>query len=150
MFSEGVFPGRSSGEVGNHRRDLLQIEHHHLGMIRGQVFVLDQRIGRQNGFFHRAVVFKMRFALHTDPGVVRAGGHDFQIGALLKLLVDLLLVVGAEPQFAVPLHSEHEGAVFGFAVQADGGQILDGVGSEKGKGRLHNNNLRVLQSTVGG
>ena len=109
---------------------LLQIEHLEDGIVGGLVLALD------DGVVHAAlldghVVLKHDLAVQADPGIAGAGNSDLYIGVGLHILVDILLVVGAEPQLAVLLKAKHEGAALGLPVTAHSGQILNRVGSQK-------------------
>ena len=84
------------------------------------------------------------FAVQADPGVFRAGHRDLGVGVGLQILVYVLLVVGAEPQLAVQLTGEHEGAALCLAVTTDGSKILHRVGIQKFYDFIHDKYLRNL------
>ena len=123
--------------------ELLQIKHLKDGIVGGLVLALD------DGVVHAAlldsqVVLKHRLAVQTDPGIAGAGHGNLHIGVGLHILVDIFLVVGAEPQLAVLLKAEHEGAALGLSVTAHSGQILNRVGSQKFNDFLHENASNVF------
>ena len=66
--------------------------------------------------------------MQANPSVLRAGKGNFDLGVFLHILINVLLVVGAEPQLAFQLIGEHKGAALGLAVTAHGSQILHGIG----------------------
>src|SRR5699024_9913285 len=90
------------------------------------------------------VVLKDGLAVQADPGVGRAGDGHLDVGVGLHILVDILAVVGAEPELAVHLAGEHEGPALGLAVPADGGEILDGVLLQKLHDFIHGSYLLML------
>ena len=109
---------------------IIQIEHLKDGIVGGLVLAFD------DGIVHAAlldghVVLKHSLAVQTDTGIAGAGHGDLHIGIGLHILVDIFLVVGAEPQLAVLLKAEHEGAALGLSVTAHSGQILNRVGGQK-------------------
>ena len=63
---------------------------------------------------------------------------------LLHILVDILGVVGAEPQLAVQFAGEHEGAALCLAVTTDSSKILHRVGIQKFYDFVHDKYLRNL------
>ena len=123
---QAVLLGRVAGEVGDHPVGAPQIEHLEDGVVGGLVLAL------YNGVLHahlldRHIVLKHGLPAEPNPGVGGAGHGDLNVGVGLHVLVDLLGAVGAEPQPAVPLPGEHEGAALGLAVPAHGGQVLDRI-----------------------
>lgn len=66
------------------------------------------------------VIFKYSFAVQADPCVFWAGYRDLYLRIFLHIFINIFLVIGAEPQLAVKLASEHKGTSLGFAVAADG------------------------------
>lgn len=77
------------------------------------------------------VVLKHSLAVQTDPRIGGTGNGNFDVGVLLHILVDFLLVVGAEPQLSVHLTGKHERAALGLTVTAYGGEILYGIFLQK-------------------
>lgn len=63
----------------------------------------------------------------TNARIAGTGYRNLHIGIFLHILVNVLGVVGAEPQLAILLKAEHEWAAFGLAVTAYGCQILNGI-----------------------
>ena len=82
--------------------------------------------------------------MQTNPCVFRAGNGDLHLRVLLHILVDVLGVVGAEPQLAVQFASEHKRAALCLTVTTDGSQILHGVGIQKFNDFIHDKYLRNL------
>ena len=82
--------------------------------------------------------------MQTEPCVLRAGNGDLDVGVCLQILVNILLVVGAEPQLAVQLTGKHEGTALGLAVTAYGGQILHRVCVQKFYDFIHEMYLHTL------
>ena len=82
--------------------------------------------------------------MQTEPCVLRAGNGDLDVGVCLQVLVNILLVVGAEPQLAVQLTGKHEGTALGLAVTANGGQILHRVCVQKFYDFIHEMYLHTL------
>ena len=82
--------------------------------------------------------------MQTEPCVLRAGNGDLDVGVCLQILVNILLVVGTEPQLAVQLAGEHEGAALCLAVAAYGGQILYRVCVQKFYDFIHEMYLYTL------
>ena len=118
-----VLLGRVAGKVRNHRMSILQIEHYKDRVGSFTVLGLDDGVldaHRLGGH----VVFENGLAVQTNPRIGRAGNRDLDVGVGLHFFVDVFLVVGAEPQFAVHLAGKHEGAALGFSVPAHRGQIL--------------------------
>lgn len=83
------------------------------------------------------VVLKDSLAVEPDPGVLRAGDGNLDLGICLHVLVHVLLVVGAEPELALQLAGKHKGAALGLAVPAHSGQILHGIGIQKCNDFVH-------------
>ena len=109
---------------------VLQVEHLKDGVGGFAVLALHDGVGDAH-LLGSHVVFKHGLSVQADPGVLRAGHRDLGVGVGLQILVHVLLAVGAEPQLAVQLTGEHEGAALGLAVTADGSQILHGVGIQE-------------------
>ena len=98
---------------------IIQIEHLKDGV--GGLAVLTLHDGVLDAHFLGGhVVLEHSLAVQTDPCVFRAGNGDLHLRVLLHILVDVLGVVGAEPQLAVQFASEHEGAALCLAVTTDG------------------------------
>ena len=108
----------------------FQIEHLKDGIVGSLVLALDDGIVHA-ALFYCHVVLERGLAVQADPGIAGAGHGELHIGVGLHILVDILLVIGAEPQLAVLLKAEHEGAALGLSIPAHGGQILNGIGGQK-------------------
>ena len=83
------------------------------------------------------VVLKHGLAVQADPCVRGAGDRDLDIGVCLHVLIDILGIVGAEPQLAVQLAGKHERTALGLAVAADGRKVLYGVLLQKLDNFIH-------------
>ena len=122
---------------------ILQIEHLKDGV--GSLAVLALHDGVCDAHLLGGhVVFKHSLAMQTEPCVLRAGNGDLDVGVCLQVLVNILLVVGAEPQLAVQLTGKHEGMALGLAVTAYGGQILHRVCVQKFYDFIHGMYLHTL------
>ena len=109
---------------------IFQIEHLKNGV--GGLAILSLHDGVLDAhFLSRHVVLKHCFAVQTDPCVLRAGNGNLNFRVCLHILVDILGVIGAEPQLAIQLACKHKGAALGLAITAYGSQILHGVGIQK-------------------
>ena len=139
---------RVAGEVGNDRMGILQIEHLENGIRGFSILPLDDGVLDAH-LLGGHVIFKDRLAVQTNPRIGRTGNRDFNIGIGLHVLVDILGVVGTEPQLAVHLAGKHEGAALGLAVTAHSGQILYGIFLQKGYDFIHDKYLLVLNVTFG-
>ena len=62
---------------------------------------------------------------------------DLHLRVLLHILVDVLGVVGAEPEPAVHFAGEHEGAALRLPIGTDRSQILDGICGKELNDFLH-------------
>ena len=80
--------------------------------------------------------------MQADPRVLWAGDGQLHIGIFLHVLVNLFLVVGAEPHLAVQLTGELERTALGLAVTADSGQILHRIGIQKFYDFVHDKYLQ--------
>ena len=72
-------------------------------------------------------VLENSLACKTNPGIGRRRNGNLNFRICQHVLVNILGVVGAEPQLAILLKAEHEWAAFGLAVTAYGCQILNGI-----------------------
>lgn len=121
-----VFFRRIPGKVRDDGVRVFEIEHRENGIISGLILPFDDGIVH-TAFLYRTVVLEHSPAVEPDPCKSGAGNRDLDGGVCLKVLVDVLLAVGAKPEFPVLLETEHEGAAFWFAVAADGCKVLDWV-----------------------
>ena len=126
LVLQAVLLGRIAGEVGDHRVGIRQVKHLEDGVVGGLILALDDGVLDAH-LLDGHVVLKGRLPAEADPRVGGAGHGDLDVGVGLHVLVDLLSAVGAEPQLAVLLPGEHEGAALGLTVPAHGGQVLHGV-----------------------
>ena len=124
------FIRRLAGEVGDDAVGVFQVENLKDGVRGLAVLSLHDGVGETH-FFGSHVVCKDGLAMQPQPGVLRAGDGNFNVGVDLHVLVHLFGVVGAEPELAVQLAGEHKGAALSAAVPADGGQVLHRVGVQK-------------------
>ena len=134
IFSELI--GGIAGEVGDDAVGGVQIEHLKDGVGGGLVLTLHDGVPDAH-LLGGHVVLKDSLAVEPDPGVLRAGDGDLDLGIGLHVLVNVLLVVGAEPELALQLAGEHKGAALGLAVPAHSGQILHGIGIQKCSDFVH-------------
>ena len=141
LFLELV--GRVAGEVGDHAVGVVQVEHLKDGVGSGLILALHDGVADAH-FLGSHVVLEDGLAVEPNPGVGGAGNGDLNLGVLLHILVDVLLVVGAEPQLAVQFACEHEGAALCLAVTTDGSQILHRVGIQKFYDFVHDKYLQKL------
>ncbi len=133
--------GRVSGEVSDNAVGIIQIEHLKDGV--GGLAVLALHDGVLDAHFLGGhVILEHSLAVETNPRIVRAGNGDLHLRVLLHIFVDILLVVGAEPQLAVQLTGKHEGTALGLAVTADSGQILHRIGIQKFYDFVHDKYLQ--------
>lgn len=109
---------------------VFQVENLKDGVRGLAVLSLHDGVGETH-FFGSHVVCKDGPAMQPQPGVLRAGDGNLNVGVDLHVLVHLFGVVGAEPQLTVQLAGEHERTALGASVPADGGQILHRVGGQK-------------------
>ena len=124
------FIRRLAGEIGDDTVGVFQIKDLEDGVRGLAVLALHDGV-LQAHLFGGHVVCKDRLAMQPQPGVLRAGDGNFNVGVDLHVLVHLFGVVGAEPELAVQLAGEHKGAALSAAVPADGGQVLHRVGGQK-------------------
>lgn len=89
-------------------------------------------------------ILEHSLAVQTNPRILRAGNRNFDLRIFPHILVDVLGVVGAEPQLAVQLAREHEGTALCLAVTTDGSKILHRVGIQKFYDFIHDKYLRNL------
>ena len=134
--------GRIAGEVGDHAVGVVQVEHLKDGVGSGLILALHDGILDAH-FLGSHVVLEDGLAVEPDPSVGGAGNGDLNLGVLLHILVDVLPVVGAEPQLAVQLACEHEGAALCLAIAAHGCQILHGICIQKFNDFVHNKYLQM-------
>ena len=107
--------GRVAGEVSVNAVGIRQIEHLKDGI--GSLAVLTLHDGVLDAHFLGShIILEHSLAMQTDPCIFRAGNGDLHLRVFLHILVDVLLVVGAEPQLAVPFAGEHKRAALCLAV----------------------------------
>ena len=126
----------------------LQIEHFKDGVGGLAVLPLDNGI-LDTHLLGGHVVLENGLAVQTNPRISRAGNRNLDVGVGLHILVDVLLVVGAEPQLAVHLAGKHEGAALGFTIAANSGQILHGIFLQKLYDVIHNEYLLIEMWVLG-
>ena len=115
---------------------LIQIEHLKDGVICGLILTLDDGIIHAP-LFYSPVILKHGLAAQADPGILWAGNRNLYIGVGLHILIDILPVVSAEPQFAILFKAEHKGTALGLSIASHSGQILNGVGRQKFNNFFH-------------
>ena len=122
---------------------IFQIEHFKGRVVGGLIISLDNGI-LQRSLFDGLVVHKDGLAAQTNPLIGGGGNADLNVGICLQLLVDFLEVAGVEPQLTILLEAEHKGAALGLSVQANGGEILNGVFLQKLGDFFHDNYLQSV------
>lgn len=98
---------------------ILQIEHLKDRVICGLVLTLD------NGVVHAAfldtlIVLEDSLAMKTDPCIFGRRYGYFDLGICKHILINILCIIGAEPELSVLLEAEHERTALCLSVTSYG------------------------------
>ena len=102
---------------------ILKIKYLEDRIVSGLILAFYDRIAHA-GFLHCHVILKHRPAVQADPLVCGRRYGNLNLRILLHIKVNVLRVVGAEPELFIHLKAEHERAALRLAVTAYGCQIL--------------------------
>ena len=116
---------------------IRQIEHLEDGVVGGLILAFHDGV-LDTHLLDSHIVLKHSLAVQPNPGKGGAGHGQLHVGIGLHILVDILLIVGAEPQLAVLLPGEHKGAALGLSIPAHGSQVLDRVLGQEFYDFVHN------------
>ena len=123
MFSFLEFVRRVAGEVSNHTMRIFQIENLEDRIVSGLVLSFYDRVVHA-AFLNSHVVLKYGLTGKTNPCIFWRRYRNFNLWILLLVFVNILLVIGAEPQLAILLKAEHKRTAFCLTVTTYGCEIL--------------------------